>query len=68
MAKASARYKCFVIMRYNNGEEPTITVFSNKTAAQICLMYSIDLFDHVFVEECPVYGKFLVGDEINNAN
>lgn len=65
MNDVSERYKAWVVVWYNEGEEPTITVFGNKDAADKCVMYNIALYDHVFYEECPVYGKYLVGDEIN---
>lgn len=61
----SDRYKAWVVCFYNDGEEPCLTVFDNKKAADKCVMYNVNEYDHVFCEECPVYGKYLIGDEIH---
>ena len=61
----SDRYKAWVVVRYNNGEPPKITVFGNPEAASKYAIDCIDKFDHVFYEICPVFGKYLVGDETN---
>jgi hypothetical protein len=54
------RYKCWVVSWCNEGEVPTVTVFNNKAAADMCLMYNIEKYDHIAMDECPVYGKYLV--------
>lgn len=63
MDDVSERYKAWVVCMYNDGEEPNITVFGNMNAAGKCVLYNVDIYDHVFWQELPVYGKYEVGDE-----
>ena len=57
-------YKCWVVSWCDEGEVPTVTVFNNKTAADRCLMYNIDKYDHICLDECPIYGNYIVQGEL----
>lgn len=60
------RYKnVWVVSYWNAGEEPVFTVFSNEESARKYFDFNCTRFDKVAIDEAPVYGKFLIGDEIN---
>lgn len=59
----SNRYKVYVVTYYDDGQEPTITLFNNKAAADKMTMHIIDKYDHVLNEVAPLFGDFLIGDD-----
>lgn len=59
----SERYKVYVVTCYDDGQEPTITVFSNKEAADKMTRHIIGKYDHVLNEVAPLFGDFLIGDD-----
>ena len=61
----SNRYKVYVVTYYDEGQEPTITVFNNKAASDKMVMHIIDKYDHVLNEVAPLFGDFLIGDDEN---
>ena len=61
----SNRYKCWLVYWYNDGGEPTVTVFNNKEAADKCAMYFFALYDHVAIYQCPIYGRFISTETCN---
>ena len=42
-------------------DEPCVTIFDNPLAANACADFYRKDGGFVFVEECPLYGSFMVG-------
>ncbi len=62
-ADHNQRYRCWVVSYYDNGKMPVVTVFNNKDAAMLCYQTFLGAHDKVDVDECPIYGKFSVGND-----
>ena len=56
--------KAWVVSYSDKGDkETTETVFDNKDAADACFKFCLNYHDHVQIDECPVYGTFLIGSK-----
>lgn len=51
----------WVVSYWDEGDnEATVTVFMNKEAGEACFKAFLDCYDHVQIDECPVYMTFIV--------
>ena len=52
--------KVWVVSWCNEGEEPTVTVFSNREAAYALFENQAGVHAHLCLDLCEVYSKFMV--------
>jgi hypothetical protein len=50
----------YIVTYWDNGQEPIITVFNDKEAADNCYDYFKDKHDHICIDKSQVYSTFKV--------
>lgn len=53
----------WIVTYYDKGEEPVVTPFGNKEAAEACYNYFKLQHDGCCLDECDVYNKFFDGEK-----
>lgn len=54
----------WVVSYWDEGDkEATVTAFNSKEAGEACFKAFLGVYDHVQIDEVPVYMTFIVGGE-----
>lgn len=57
--------KVWIVTYWDDNEEPVVTPFDNPESAQRCCNYFKKEHDGCCVDECEVYGSFIVARNEN---
>ena len=56
-------HKVYVVTYWDKNKVPFVNVFDNPLSAASCYRYNIKIHDYACVDQCEVYGSFMVARE-----